>query len=167
LPNAKSARGIFHQTSTGQGWALAFDYDNKAYFNFLSTGTWLGWRTLVTVEDTQAELWNGGTTGKFMQAGQDAIPTKKLSQCRNGWILVWSDYDNATNLASNYDFTYSYIPKFIATKHNGTGHLFSVPQQPDGTIVKFLNIADDKITGVAGNETGNDGDVVLRYVLEW
>jgi hypothetical protein len=164
LPNGKSTRGIFHQTSSGHGWVLAYDYDNKAYINYLSTGTWLGWRRLVTDKDTQDELWSGVY---FMQEGQTVTPTKKLTDCRNGWILVWSDYDDVGNKANNYDFHYSYVPKFIATKHNGSGHLFSVPRTPDGLIVKYVNIANDKITGVAGNELPDDNDVVLRYVLEW
>lgn len=164
-PSNKSIRGIAQITSVNPtfGWVWATDFENNFFHNYIDNGVWQGWDG----PSIQKELWSGGTTGLFMQEGQTVTPSKKLTSCRNGWVLVWSDYDDATNKAANYDFHYSYIPKFIATKHNGAGHLFSVPYSPSGSIEKFVNVSDTKLEGNAGNEINSDKDVVLRYVLEW
>jgi len=102
----------------------------------------------------------------YMTETQTVKPTKKLSQCVNGWILVWSDYDPG-DTSNNFDFHYSYVPKFISMMHNGASHLFSVPRSPDAIIMKNVNIYDDKITGKTENDDAGPNDVALRYVLEW
>lgn len=164
-PTGISIRGFAHFTDNHNGWVYATDYDNNVFTNYYSAGKldWTGWNRLVAHTDTQEELWTGAY---YMSDTQTVTPTKKLTACRNGWILIWSDY-NPGDGVGNYDFAYSYVPKFIATKHPGAGHLFNVPRTPDGMIVKYLNISDTKIEGNAGNELGDDNDVVLRYVLEW
>jgi hypothetical protein len=164
-PSNKSIRGIASITSINptHGWVWATDYDNTFFHNYIANDIWQGWGGPTV----QKELWSGGATGSFMKEGQTVTPSKKLTDCRNGWILVWSDYDDATNKANNYDFHYSYVPKFIATKHDGAGHLFSVPYSPSGIIEKFVNVSDTKLEGNAGNDLDSDKDVVLRYVVEW
>lgn len=160
---AGSIRGIAHMTTSGIGWVYATDFKNNIFTNYLDNGTWSGWRHLVSNKDTQEELWSGEY---YMHAAQTVTPSKKLTECRNGWILVWSDYNSGAG-AGNFDFHYSYVPKFIGTKHNGAGHLFSVPRTPDTLIVKDISVFNDKLTGAAGNEISPDNDVALRYVLEW
>lgn len=162
-PTNKSIRGFAHVTDSAICYVYATDYLNNLFTNYYDTTSWKGWRHLVSNEDTQEELWSGGS---FMQAGVTITPTKKLSECRNGWILVWSDFNSGTG-PNNYDFHYSYVPKFIGTKYNGAGHLFSVPRTPDAVIVKNINVSNDKLLGDAANGSADDNDVVLRYVLEW
>lgn len=131
-----------------------------------AANSWYPWKRMVSDADTQDVLWDGGSTGMFMQNGQVVTPIKKISQCRNGWILVWSDY-NPGDGAQGYDVVETYISKGAVAKFPGAGRPITVERTPDASIIKYLNIGDTKIEGNAGNEVGDKGDVVLRYVLEW
>jgi hypothetical protein len=123
-----SIRGIAQMTSANYGWIWATDYLNNIYTNYIDTGVWRGWRRLVSDKDTQGVLWTGAA---YMVATTTATPTKKLSECRNGWILVWSDYDAGTG-SNDYDVFYSFIPKsspFV----NGYQNMFIVPNYQSDT----------------------------------
>jgi hypothetical protein len=153
----KPIRGVFHCTGSGFGWIYAQDSNGDSYENYLDNNNWKGWKT------KQAVLWSGAY---YLKSDQTVTPTKKLSQCNNGWILVFSDFDTPST-PNDYDFTYVYVPKFIGTNHNAANHLWAVPQTPANIIVKRGNVYDDKIVGHDDNIVGNGTDVVLRYVLEW
>lgn len=169
-----SIRGISQITSPGYGWIWATDYKNNIYTNYLDNGTWRGWHHLVATDDIQNTLWTGNAYMNENPAGtpQTVVPTKKLTECRNGWILVWSDYDAGVG-ANDYDFCYSYVPKLMVSKHNGGSHLFPVGSYLSATTVittlKKIRVYDDKITGHLDNQSANTStnDVCLRYVLEW
>jgi hypothetical protein len=131
---------------------------------------WTEWKNYVTASDTQEQLWSGGE-GWYMHATQTVTPIKKLSQCRNGWILVWSDYTPG-GVSDNFDINYSYIPKGTPFK-SGHSHLFTVPNYQSATsidyTIKKLKVYDTKLEGHADNSIAatSTNDVVLRYVLEW
>jgi hypothetical protein len=115
-------------------------------------------------------LWNGAL---YMIASQTITPSKSLSECTNGWILVWSDYDVDTLTAKDYNFVYNYVPKF-AYQHSGScGTYFMVPTSKTNTAHKYLYISNTQLTGSDDNvfidtDANIDGsDAVLRYVLEW
>jgi hypothetical protein len=116
----------------------------------------------------QTSLWAGAA---YMVASSTVTPTKKLSQCKHGWILVWSDYDPGVG-ANDYDFIYSYIPKYAGVL-NGKSHLFPLPISLSSTAYastgKRLYIYDDKLVGHDDNSASgsNTNDVCLRAVLEW
>jgi hypothetical protein len=127
--------------------------------------------------NTQTVLW----TGANYPAGAPAspiIPTKKLSECRNGWILRWSDFD--TGVGSNeYDFFETYISKNRGVELSSKASLFVIPTSLSTTVSSYVNkrlyIYDDKIVGHDDNSaTGNgssptygSNDVVLRAVVEF
>lgn len=137
------------------------------------SGVWQPWKKRVHAEDEQEGLWlDGVNDGWYMFSNQTVTPTKKLSQCRNGWILVWSDYDaTAPAQTNNYDFHYSYIPK--GTLFKGSSHLFAIPSGLTSSnyymVVKRLYVYDNKLVGHDDNSKSDNGanDVVLRMVLEW
>lgn len=169
-PSNLSIRGIAHFTSTNYAWVLAFDYKLNVFTNFLDSGTWLGWNPVVTANYTQSILWTGAV---FVQGNQTIKPTKKLSECRNGWILVWSDYDpSPDNKTNDYDVAYSYIPKnspFV----NGHQNIFTVPSYASGASANYVNkkirVFNDRLEGFDDNNSSTTGsnDVCLRNVLEW
>lgn len=166
-PSNLSIRGMAHMTGSGFGWVFAFDYNNKFFINYLNNGVWKGWQRVLTENEAQNKLWGDGVNGYFMSETHTVTPTKKLSDCRNGWILVWSDYDPGK--ANNYDFAYSYIPKFAAENYNGGNHLFAVARIPSSVVAKKIAVWNDKLVGTTDNDDAATGtnDVVLRYVLEW
>lgn len=170
-PGAASIRGFAQMTSATFGWVYATDSNNKIYTNYLDNNVWRGWKRLEQYDDTtKTELW----TGAFYPVASHTItPSKKLSECRNGWILLWSDYDSGSG-ANDYDFTYCYIPKYSGIGFmSGKQHSFSLASfsspTTNTTIVKKLYIYDDKVVGHDDNglDTTLTNDVCLRAILEW
>lgn len=118
---------------------------------------------------TQSTLWNGA---KFPVSSDTITPSKKLSECRNGWILIWSDND-PPNTPNNFDFAFTYIPKAFGTLHNGGACTFIIGSYASASseefIVKKLYVHNDKLVGNDDNNNATTGtnDSVLRYVLEY
>ncbi|MBT2727832.1 hypothetical protein J7E63_12875 [Bacillus sp. ISL-75] len=119
----------------------------------------------------QAVLWSGAS---YVGAGSTIPPTKKLSNCRNGWILVWSDYDPSIG-SNDYNYYETFIAKATGTLFNGKEHSILISGGVTATSAnvtgKSITIFDDKITGTSFNEplpenTNNSSDVCLRYVIE-
>jgi hypothetical protein len=102
-----------------------------------------------------------------MNDGQVAVPSKKLSQCPNGWILVWSDFTN--DVANNYDFNFTIIPKVHASLYPSTG-IWAIIGTTFGSITgKYIFISDNAISGHQYNDDAADGrnNTVLRHVLSF
>lgn len=110
--------------------------------------------------DTTQILWTGVV---YPLASHTVTPTVRLSDCPNGWILVWSDYDADTSTANNIDWNYSIIHK---TFSSGGGIRIMVPNY-DGTWAgKYLYCNGTSITGHNINNATNEAkDVVLRNVV--
>ena len=98
-----------------------------------------------------------------------------MSECRNGWALLWSDYD-VGDQANNTDFYMSYIYKRAYTGQLwGGGEWYcDIPSYSAGTatdseqrVIKLLQIYDAKIVGTANNAAAPRNDVVLRAVYEF
>jgi hypothetical protein len=109
-------------------------------------------------------LWTGTY---YMNDGQVAVPSKKLSQCPNGWILVWSDFTN--DVANNYDFNFTYIPKAHARLYPSTG-VWAIISTTFGSITgKYIFVSDTAISGHQYNDDGTDGrnNAVLRHIFSY
>lgn len=120
-------------------------------------------------------LWSGA---HYMNAGQTVTPSKPLSACRSGWILMWSDFDADTGNTNDGDFCTTIIPRITpnGAAWNGKSFYCEIPRyigsdQEDVTtesrIIKMIYIYDDKIVGHAANNKGVRTDVVLRAVYEF
>lgn len=169
-------RYICHKTgqnTTDYGWALAFGTSGSVYAGYLDVGTWRGWRCLHSALSNV--LWSGG---KYMTANHTVTPSKKLSECRTGWMLLWSDYDPDTSTINEADFTTTMIPKFNPSGNVWDGKLFlcDVPRfygsntedvTTERRIMKALYIHDNELVGHAINNKGTRDDVVLRAVYEF
>ena len=115
---------------------------------------------------TPPELYSGAI---FMDKGQKVYPTKKLSQCRNGWALYWSDYTWETGTTNNWDWNITYIHKSALTAKGFNG-FHSVVGQANSkpAIVKYMYLRDDHLEGNAHNTSRPDlKNVVLRKVYEF
>jgi hypothetical protein len=107
-------------------------------------------------------LWSGGY---YMAEGQSVTPTKALSKCPNGWVLVWSEYDGATSQQFDYNFT-------IVHKHilntGGTGVWSIIGTTWDSVNGKYCYFTDTLITGHdKNNDAGARSNATLRHVLAW
>lgn len=169
LPQA-TYRMFGHMTGANNGWIIAMRSSGSVYANYYSVGQWKGWKTLY--EDSPTPLWVGSS---FMNANQTVTPSKKLSECEHGWLLLWSDYDDATSTKNNYNAVSICVPKKNASGNNWNGSSFmcATPRvsSSDGSFVmtvKQVYIYDDKITGFSGNNQGDPNrDVILSAVYEW
>lgn len=163
-------RYIVHKTNVNYGWLLAFGSEGSVFGNYLHEGNWKGWTAIYNA--TANTLWTGA---KYMNAAHTATPSKKLSECRNGWMLEWSDYDADTDTANNYNIVHTPIYKRnVAGNWSGQNMMVLVPNyvSTDGATstfcIKQLLVHDDKIVGHALNSTGaNSIDVVLRAIYEF
>lgn len=169
---AESYRYYLHKTSSTIGWILAFSADGSIYSNYQSAaGTFKGWRT---IHDTKRKpLWTGSY---YMTAGHVATPSKKLSQCEHGWLLLWSDYDPDTSTVNNSDFCTTMIPNrsWAGGTWNGSSFYCDVPRYSAGTatdsesrVIKVLTVYDNKLVGSDNNNAAPRNDVILRAIYEF
>lgn len=110
----------------------------------------------------QTRLWFGGA---WMNPNQTANPSKALSKCRNGWVLVWAKQEGGNTFDS--DIVFSIVHK-SSLQHGTTYRRFVVPTTQNVSAYKALTITDTVISGSRDNSTGlGNGTSVLRGVYEW
>lgn len=124
------------------------------------------------INDNQL-LW--GPDFYFMNANRTINLSQKVSEQKNGIVLVWQAYAN--NEPKYYDFNYTFIPKQHILIHEGAGVTCWLSNSTGEIIAtKYVYVYDDKIQGNAVNETGkttrsgsgiitNSKNWVLTYVL--
>lgn len=171
-PNSTEAfRIMVHKTAATIGWVVAFGSSGSVFTNYQNTATtFRGWRRIYDVDPEP--LWVGTS---YMNGEQSITISKKLSECQNGWMLEWCDFDASTNTANN--FNYVQTPVYKRNRLGdwvGQNMMFALPVYiaNDGTgavvTIKQLIISDDTITGHVANGVGaNNQDVVLRAVYEF
>lgn len=108
-------------------------------------------------------LWEGST---LLGSGDYVYPTRKLSDCPNGWKLVWSRYVNST--PANSDWNTTEILKSSAADGGGSWHKLvaanvsaTVPPVAD----KYVYSTDTRLTGHARNISGTESGQALRRVI--
>lgn len=150
-------------------WA-ATDEKIQTWTDYNSTLLTLDGEIATIKNNAQNVLWNG--TAAYPTGATTLTPTKKLSECRNGWMLLWSDYDPGTG-PNDYNFLVSYIPKSFAALFNGKEMYFPLIGGISDTTIsstgKIISVFDDKITGSDANGSSDNGsiDVCLRRIIEW
>ena len=102
-------------------------------------------------------MWNGND---IMPETTELTMPKKLSECKNGWILVFGD----TKQGSNWN--YCYIPRTHASMYSYSGGVkFLVGVKNSAITSKFIFISDTKIKGhLANTQGGNEGAALLKVI---
>lgn len=164
-------RMLIHKTSATNIWVLAFGSSGSVYTIYKDNNGWKGWRAIYNVG--ASVLWSGKL---YPNASHTITPSKKLSECRTGWMLLWCDYDPDTSTVNDADFATTMIPKcrYDGSDWDGKNFLCDVPRfygsatdtSLEKRIMKTLTIYDNKIVGNAINSQGDRNDVVLRAVYE-
>lgn len=177
--NPKTTEGwrfLIHKTTDTVGWVQAFGSSGSVYVGNVDSDGWKGWKCVYDADPSP--LW----TGKLYMSGsesspQTVTPSKKLSECRTGYLLVWSDYDPDTSAANDADFVTTFIPKKNPTGGNWSGKSFlcDIPRyigsnvndvDTERRIMKILYIYDNRIVGSPNNSKDDRNDVVLRCIWE-
>ncbi len=170
-PNTtESWRMLVHKTSVTIGWILAFDAQGSIYSNYQSAAnSFKGWKCIY--DAAPPILWMGEY---WCTDTQTVTPSKALSACRNGWVLVWSDYDTANEKSSNGDCFTTVIPKWNPNhvKWSGQSFIAAIPTGlNDSGVITFagkrLYVHDTKITGHTVNDVAPSNDVCLRAIYEY
>ncbi|QOV05869.1 capsid and scaffold protein [Enterococcus phage EFGrKN] len=109
-------------------------------------------------------LWSGGW---YMSGSQNITPSKPMSQCRNGWVLMWAKYQNSTQTWN--DVVQVYLGKDLVTTHSGLGIRLLFGGYGNVIVHKYLTITDTEVRGNASNTNANlnaDRAILVR-VHEW
>lgn len=174
----ESFRFLIHKTSGTIGWILAWDAQGSLFTNYQSAAnTFKGWKCLYDASPSSMILWSGEA---YMQSvnstPQTVTPSKKLSECRTGWMLLWSDYDPGSG-SNDTDFCTTFIPKFTPSGGTWGGKAFycDIPMYVGSDVtdlstekrcIKPIYVHDDCLKGSYQNTSGGRNDVVLRAVYE-
>lgn len=173
----ESWRFLIHKTSAVYGWVQAFGAFGSMYIGYVDNSNWKGWKCVFDADP--APLWKGAMyMSSPNSTPQTVTPSKKLSECRNGWLLLWSDYDKDTSTANDSDFVTTMIPKSNPTGGNWGGKAFycDIPRyigsnvsdvDTERRIIKSIYIHDNCIKGSFNNDKDERNDVVLRAVYEF
>lgn len=174
----ESFRFLIHKTSSTIGWIMAWDAQGSIFTNYQSAAsTFKGWKCLYDANPNSMILWSGEAYMQSVNSTPQVItPSKKLSECRTGWMLLWSDYDPGDG-ANDTDFCTTFIPKFTPSGGTWGGKAFycDIPMYvgSDATdlstekrCIKPIYVHDDCLKGSYQNTSGGRNDVVLRAVYE-
>ncbi len=164
---------LIHKTTSTNGWVIAFGSLGSVFTNYRDNVGWKGWKTIYNVDSNV--LWSGVL---YPNSNHTITPSKKLSECGNGWMLLWSDYDPDTSTANDADFVTTMIPKhrYDGEVWNGKTFYCDIPRfhgsntedtTTEKRVIKAVTIYDDKIVGNVINNQGDRNDVVLRAVYEF
>lgn len=168
-------RLMFHKTGTSNGWVQAYGSIGSVYANYLDASSWRGWKCIW--DNDPNPLWSGQYyMSSPNSTPQTVTPSKKLSECRTGWLLLWSDYDAGTG-SNDSDFVTTVIPKNNPSggKWGGKSFLCDIPRyvgsnaedvDTERRIIKPIYVHDDCIKGSYQNDKDERNDVVLRAVYE-
>lgn len=172
-PKVMSCRCLGQMTGSNNGWIFAMTVDGSVYSNYLANGTWQGWKTLY--EENPALLYQS-INGVFPNAGAIITPSKKLSECRNGWVLNFTGYNTSNNTVRNTFGQTVVIPKRAygtAADWSGQSMTFGFVYGYNGSndtisqCVKQFQVYDDRLVSGDYNASGNNKNIVLRSIQEY
>ncbi|EAD0825000.1 hypothetical protein EIB62_03535 [Listeria monocytogenes] len=114
----------------------------------------------------EGAAWPSGNTYKFANS-------QKVSDQNLGLIFIWSDYDvipGSASVANNYNFDFTFIPKFFVDKHAGANINVPVATNFNAQVaqitIKTLYLTDTTFAGHDLNSSGlNANDAILIYIL--
>lgn len=165
---SEAYRYLVHKTTSTHGWVIAFGVSGAVYTNYINNGAWTGWKPIYTQE---TPLWSGSYQ---MDNTETVTPSKKLSECAHGWILMWSDWNVETSQPSETDIATTLVPKKNALGSNWTGQslyallpTYVTTAQVVTVACKRLNIYNNRVTGFTLNNAEPANDVVLRAIYEY
>lgn len=119
-------------------------------------------------------LWSSNR-GVFPPADQVITPTKKLSECANGWALRWTEASGEGGGTSDNLSQTVFIPKksHLNALWNGEQTVFSLVIGIDITTgepelcAKAFTVTDETLTSRRYNALGNASKLVLKSIFEY
>lgn len=106
-------------------------------------------------------LWQGAV---WMNASQTVNLSQKLSEQKNGIVLIFSGY-NGGGVARNWNHTCHFIPKAFLQFFNGGGVFIPMGSTGGTAGWKYIYIYDDRLEGNENNASGDNTSYVLSQVI--
>lgn len=133
---------------------------NRADYQTLRVRNGIGYldgKVVFVIND--GPLWEGAY---YMQSGQVVTPSKPMSQCPNGWVLLWSRFQSG---ALETGWSTTLIPKQFGPM---AGELRQFVAGANGALrMKALWLEDYQIAGDSINSTAPNNEVVLRAIYPY
>ena len=116
------------------------------------------WKQLGILGAEQKILWSGTS---WPSDTQTVTFSGKVSEQKNGIVLVWSRYDSG---AKDEQFVCEFIPKKLVDLKDGKGFSFTmIPNSFSTSCVKYVYISDGRLSGHANNTAAGSGACGLKY----
>lgn len=134
----------------------------------LDDGAYSGTLTAIDVyrlNNTGEKLADRMPGGAFMTGDQTITPSKKLSECLNGWVIEWQGFRSGN--PTNGDYTYTMIPKIHGTLHSGAVMSVLVVGEGGGIFRKILYVRDNNFSGHSNNGSSPANTAVLTAVYSY
>lgn len=134
----------------------------------LDDGAYAGTLTAIDVyrlNNTGEKLADRMPGGAFMTGDQTITPSKKLSECLNGWVIEWQGFRSGK--PTNGDYTYTMIPKIHGTAHSGAVMSVLVVGEGGGIFRKILYVRDNNFSGHSNNGSSPANTAVLTAVYSY
>lgn len=103
------------------------------------------------LKTTGQKLHTSMPGGAHLTANQTFKPSRKLSECLNGWILEFQGYKDG--VPSGGDFSYCPIPKVHGQNNSGKVMSLIVVGHGGSIFRKIVYVSDDSFTGHANNSS--------------
>lgn len=116
---------------------------------------------------TLKPLWKGEV---FPVSSDEIEPSKKLSDCVNGWLLQFQRFDGEE--VKNEAISYEFIPKhFIENGNSGYGMAFNLRRWHTSSYsFKYIYVYNNKLKGHNNNGSEGNGvanEIKLTFVYEY
>lgn len=110
-------------------------------------------------------LWQGVSLLGWSGDAQSVTPSKKITDCLNGWKLVWGAYSNGSFTGTG--ISESEISKTSVLQYPGAGRILSIMNYANANCSKYVYAFTDHIAGNTKNSDGAAGNLVLVGVYEY
>lgn len=134
---------------------------NNATYNTSS----LDAEKIYQLNNVSNTLWQGVSLLGWSGNAQSITPSKKITDCLNGWKLVWGEYSNGT--FSGTGIRETEISKTSVLKYPVAGRILSIMNYGNANCSKYVYAYADHIDGNTKNSDGAAGGVVLVGVYEY
>ena len=120
---------------------------------------------IYQLNNVSNSLWQGVSLLGWSGDAQSVTPSKKITDCLNGWKLVWGAYSNGSFTGTG--ISESEISKTSVIQYPGAGRILSIMNYANANCSKYVYAFTDHIAGNTKNSDGAAGNVVLVGVYEY
>ena len=103
----------------------------------------------------------------WLTSGQIANVSKNISDCANGWILHFTEYQSGMNEKTKSSQNHWFFVPKESVQLADVGHSFPLATADNVHTVKYVWLQGNKIIGHVANDNTNSKRFALQHVLEY